>query len=204
MSDPSQSEHEASDVEIQNHDSQLCGNLKGIFAKLLSFFDIETTWGCRLYIAAYLIVVLMHPLHYYAYVIKPEQNCLEIGIGLYAALEVALGLNLYLTLYSLNFIGKRFEKGRSYIWRKYHFFLPQIPVLFMTSMVIIDVTGRNQERIFSITVNLILFLYIVLLIGLSSSFKKAIENNSDCYLAKAKWGKAAINLFLYFLGGHVS
>ncbi|XP_044507179.1 probable cyclic nucleotide-gated ion channel 10 [Mangifera indica] len=50
---------------------------------------------------------------------------------------------------------------------------------------------------------MILFVYIFLLIGLSSTIRTAIANNSDGYVAKAKWGKAAINLILYCLGGHV-
>ncbi|XP_044507214.1 uncharacterized protein LOC123226750 [Mangifera indica] len=139
MSHPSQSKHQASDVERGSHDSQPGGNPKDISAKLRSCYDLtpqpigntphqmsekfdieETTWRCRLYIAAYLIVVLMHPLHYYVYVIKPEQNCLETDNELHNTIAIVLFFNAYMLLYTRNFIRKLFKTGPTYKTMKYH------------------------------------------------------------------------------------
>ncbi|XP_044506673.1 cyclic nucleotide-gated ion channel 1-like [Mangifera indica] len=221
MSAPSYSHHQASDVEGGSRASQpdenpgrFSGKLRSCYGclpqplrKLLQWlsqkFDIETNWGRGLYIAAYLIVILMHPLRYYAYVIKSEKNCLEIDNELYATIGPVVILNALMLLYAPNFFKKLLDRAHSSKTMKYHFVFTQIPVLFMTLTVLPDLTAGTEDRIFLTTANLFLFGYILLVIGLSLTIKHAIESNSSSFVARQKWVKAVYNLFLYLLGGHV-
>ncbi|KAJ0017772.1 hypothetical protein Pint_11101 [Pistacia integerrima] len=166
-------------------------------------FEIESNLGRGLYIAAYMIVILMYPFHYYAYVIKQDQNCLEIDNELYATIAAVVFFNAYMLLYTPNFLKKVFAPGHGHYSKTAigHFICTQIPVLLMTLTVIPDLTTGTTDKIFLTTANLFLFGYILLVIGLSLTIKYATEGTG--YLAHAKWANAVYNLFLYLLGGHV-
>ncbi|XP_031248881.1 putative cyclic nucleotide-gated ion channel 13 isoform X1 [Pistacia vera] len=146
--------------------------------------EIGSTWGSGLYIAAYIIVIVIHPLHYYAYVIKQDQNCLEIDNELYATVAPVLFFNAYMMLYTPYFF-KRVIAPRNSKTVIGHFIFTQIPILFMTLTVILDLTTGTTDKIFLTIANLFLFGYILLVIGLSLTIKYATEGTS--YLAHAKW-----------------
>ncbi|XP_044468527.1 uncharacterized protein LOC123198020 [Mangifera indica] len=42
-------------------------------------FDLDSPWGYGAFLTAYMIVIFVHPLHYYAYAIDSQHNCLEIN-----------------------------------------------------------------------------------------------------------------------------
>ncbi|XP_031258273.1 probable cyclic nucleotide-gated ion channel 10 [Pistacia vera] len=155
-------------------------------------FEIGSTWGCGLYIAAYMIVIVIHPLHYYAYVIKQDQNCLEIDNELYATIAPVLFFNAYMLLYTPYFFEKVIAPGNSKTVIG-HFIFTQILVLFMTLTVLPDLTTGTEDRIFLTTANLFLFGYILLVIGLSLTIKNATESNA---VFGALWYSFAIDRIL--------
>ncbi|XP_031251291.1 cyclic nucleotide-gated ion channel 1-like [Pistacia vera] len=188
------------EIPIEGHDP------KGIWKRLSSKvvikkFDLDSRWGYGTFLTAYMIVIFMHPLHYYSYVINPKKNCLEIDSELYATFAVVAFFNTYMLLYVPNVIRKIFagtitkEKGIE------HFMFTQVPVLLMTLTILPDLTRGTTDRIFLTTTNLFLFGYMLLVIGLSITIRNASKHTG--FIAKAKWAKAVFNLFLYLHGGHV-
>ncbi|XP_031262148.1 cyclic nucleotide-gated ion channel 1-like [Pistacia vera] len=188
------------EIPIEDHDP------KGIWKRLslkvvIKKFDLDSRWGYGTFLTAYMIVIFVHPLHYYSYVINPQQNCLEIDNELYATFAVVAFFNTYMLLYVPNVIRKIFagtitkEKGIE------HFMFTQVPVLLMTLTILPDLTRGTTDRIFLTTTNLFLFGYMLLVIGLSITIRNASKRTG--FIAKAKWAKAVFNLFLYLHGGHV-
>ncbi|XP_031259755.1 uncharacterized protein LOC116117892 [Pistacia vera] len=218
MSQDSQSQPQDSDLESPS-DSTQRENPQGAPNKLLACYaclpeplrkalnwmsdniDIESNWGRGLYIAAYMIVILMHPLHYYAYEINFDQNCLEIVNELNATIAAVVFFNFYMLLYTPNCLKNTFSSNPGSKTAIGHFFFIQIPVLFMTLTVLPYLTTGAKDQIFLAAADLFLFGYILLVIGLSLTIKRATEING--FFAEAKWVKAVFNLFLYLLGGHV-
>ncbi|KAJ0035022.1 hypothetical protein Pint_25233 [Pistacia integerrima] len=137
--------------------------------------DIESNWGRGLYIAAYMIVILMHPLHYCAYEINFDQNCVEIVNELNATIAAVVFFNFYMLLYTPNFLKKPFSSNRSSKTAIGHFFFIQIPVLFMTLTVLPYLTTGAKDQIFLAAADLFLFGYILLVIGPSLTIKRATE-----------------------------
>ncbi|XP_044468332.1 cyclic nucleotide-gated ion channel 1-like isoform X2 [Mangifera indica] len=167
----------------------------------INFFDLDSPWGYGAFLTAYMIVIFVHPLHYYAYVIDSQHNCLEINNELYATFAVVAIFNAYMLLYVPNVIRKIFlgtirkEKGIE------HFMFTQVPVLLMTLTILPDLTRGTTDKIFLTTTNLFLFGYMLLVIGLSITIRNASKQTG--FIAKAKWAKAVFNLLLYLHGGHV-
>ncbi|XP_044468330.1 cyclic nucleotide-gated ion channel 1-like isoform X2 [Mangifera indica] len=193
---------EKEEIKIAGDDPRgIWQHLRHYLKVAVKTFDLDSPWGYGAFLTAYMIVIFVHPLHYYAYVINSQHNCLEINNELYATFAVVAFFNTYMLLYVPNEIGKIFlgtirkEKGIE------HFMFTQVPVLLMTLTILPDLTRGTTDKIFVTTTNLFLFGYMLLVIGLSITIRNASKQTG--FIARAKWAKAVFNLFLYLHGGHV-